>query len=182
MAECASREPRYYTLSTTSDLLPVATETVNQKKAPLWIAVSPVQVPERLNRTNLILGQGGGSQRVLEHDRWLAPLPDEFRDALSAQLQSILGAVDTYQQDAGRTGPAYRINVRIVRLDAELDGQVSALVSWTVRQSPSGTTRTGQTRAVLGSPGGVERIVAAYQQLVMNTAYDISGAVRSFGP
>ncbi len=179
LAGCASPEARYYTLSPAAEVRPATTPVPSQAPEPVWIEVAPVRVPERINRANLVLSNSSGRLRLLEQDRWPVSFPDEFRDALSQRLQVSLGAVDTYQH--GRSGVAslYRVSAEVVQIDAEIDERVSAIVNWTVRRLPDGKVTVGHTRADLAAAGGVDGVVAAYQQVVINTAADISAAVRS---
>ncbi|MGO4152168.1 PqiC family protein [Cupriavidus sp. YAF13] len=179
LAGCASPQARYYTLSLPALARPAATPAPGQATAPVWIEVAPVRVPERVNRVNLVLSDGNGRLRLLAQDRWSASLPDEFRDALSQRLQASLGAVDAYQHGRSGAEPLYRVSAEVVQIDAQIDERVSAIVNWTVRRMPDGRVTVGHTRAELAAPGGVDGVVAGYQQVVVNAAADIAAAVRS---
>lgn len=176
---CASPEARYYTLSPAPEDRPVVTSLANQSSDPLWIEVTPVRVPERINRVNLVFSNSSGRATVLEQDRWSAPLPDEFRDALSQQLQTSLGALDTYQRGRSGAKNVYQVSTEVVQIDAVMNERVTATVTWTVRRLPDGPVTAGRTQADLPAPGSVDRVVVAYQQIVRNTAYDIAAALRA---
>ncbi|WP_211461382.1 PqiC family protein [Collimonas silvisoli] len=178
LAGCASPEPRYYTLAS-APMVGAAAPTTIQSKEPLSIEVPPVRVPERLNRSNLVLGNGHGKLRLMELDRWSAPLPDELRDALSQRLQTSLGAVDTYHQ--GRSGgtPVYRVTVEVARMDAELGARAGAIINWTVQRFPDRKATSGRTQGELPTPGEVDSVVAAYRQMTVNTADDIAAAIHT---
>ncbi|MDW3681378.1 PqiC family protein [Cupriavidus sp. CV2] len=179
LAGCASPEARYYTLSPAAEARPAAMPVPGQAPEPVWIEVAPVRVPERVNRINLVLSNSSGRLKLLQQDRWSASLPDEFRDALSQRLQVSLGAVDTYQHGRPGAEPLYRVSAEVVQIDAAIDERVSAIVHWTVHRLPDGKVTVGYTRAELAAAGGVDGVVAAYQQVVINTAADIAAAVRS---
>ncbi|KWC68637.1 membrane integrity-associated transporter subunit PqiC [Burkholderia ubonensis] len=175
---CASPEPRYYTLEQAS----AGRAAVEQcAAAPAtgsrWIEVAPVAVPERLNRADLILNQRNGTFKLLEQDRWLAPLPDELRDALSQRLQSSLGAVDVYQRDPSGVKPQYRVTAAVVSMDAELGIRAGAVINWTVQRVSDGKLTAGRTRAERPAPGELGSLVLAYQQIVTQAAADIAMAV-----
>ncbi|MGO4808972.1 membrane integrity-associated transporter subunit PqiC [Cupriavidus sp. 2MCAB6] len=183
---CASPDPRYYTLAQGPDAtVPAAGQAATPARAaqaqPVWIEVAPVRVPERLNRPQLVVrdGKDGGELKLLDLSRWSAPLPDELRDALSQQLQARLGAVDTYQQGLSEVEPVYRITTEVVRLDAEVGQRAGAVINWTVRRLPDGKVNAGRTQAELPAPGAVDGVVAAYRQIVANTATDIAAGVES---
>ncbi|MDN0077577.1 PqiC family protein [Crenobacter sp. SG2303] len=179
LAGCASPEARYYTLAQGASASPAAARITQAAGQPIWIEVAPVRVPERLNRQNLLLVNDNGALKLLERDRWSAPLPDELRDALSQRLQDSLGAVDLYQQGLSGINPVYNITTQVLRLDAKLDKGASAEICWTVRRSPEDRVVAGCTQAELSAPGGVEGVVAAYRKVVIQTAADITMAIQT---
>lgn len=206
LAACASPDPRYYSLATSSTsstapaasasatpaapMTPVsmpsavttATGTGTASAGRLWIEVAPVRVPERLNRPQIVVNDGADGQlRLLELDRWSAPLPDELRDALSQRLQATLGAVDTYQQGLSDVAPVYRVTTEVVRLDGSLGERAGATITWTVRRLPDGQVISGRTLAEVPAPGQVDGMVAAYRQIVASAADEIAAGVRSLG-
>ncbi|MDB5768251.1 MAG: hypothetical protein JWQ61_3065 [Collimonas fungivorans] len=182
LAGCASPEPRYYTLAPGPAIDAGVAPIPVQSKEPLLIEVPPVRVPERLNRANLLLEDGNGALKVMEQDRWSAPLPDELRDALSQELQASLGAVDIYHQGVSRVAPMYRITVEVVRMDAGLGNRAAAIINWTVQRFPDRKLTSGQTQAELPTSGKVNSVVAAYQQIIVNTAGDIAAAIHTLPP
>ena len=172
---CASPEPRYYSLASAPVAAPAAPVT-----QPIWIEVAPVRVPERLNRAQLVVADSTtGGVKMLDQSRWSSSLPDEFRDALSQQLQTKLGAVDTYQQGLAEVSPLYRVTTEVVRLDAEPGERAMATITWTVRRQPDGKVLSGRTEADLPAPGQIGGVVAAYRQVVAATATDIAARVQT---
>ncbi|AEI76035.1 hypothetical protein CNE_1c06710 [Cupriavidus necator N-1] len=182
LAGCASPEPRYYTLAQGA-VAPLPATTTPASTNTLWLEVAPVRVPERLNRPQLVVRDGGDAGlRLLDLARWSAPLPDELRDALSQRLQATLGAVDTYQQGMSDVQPLYRITTEVLRLDADLGQRAGATINWTVRRLPDGKVVSGRTQAELPAPGAVDGVVAAYREIVASTAADIAAGVQSLRP
>lgn len=198
LGACASSsEPRYYSLAPGGEAgaagaaLPatVVARTGTASAAgspsatqPLWIEVAPARVPERLNRQQIVVAGADGSVTPLDMARWSAPLPDEWRDALSQRLQIVLGAVDVYQQGLSDVQPLYRITTDVVRLDAQPGARVGATVNWTVRRLPDGRTLAGRTQAELPVTSGghdIGGVVAAMRQVVDDTAGQIAAAVAS---
>ncbi len=181
MNGCASPEPRYYTLAADSTRAATAeTGRARGTSGPLWIEVTPVRVPERLNRAQLVVRDGtGGGVKLLDTSRWSSPLPDELRDALSQQLQSSLGAVDFYQHGLPASQPAFRVTAEVVSLDAEVGKRAAATVNWTVRRLPDGKMLSGRTEADAPAPGQLDGVVQACRQIVAATAADITAGVQS---
>ncbi|KWD73813.1 membrane integrity-associated transporter subunit PqiC [Burkholderia ubonensis] len=174
---CASPEPRYYTLEQVSAGRAAVEQCAEPATGSRWIEVAPVAVPERLNRANLILNQRNGTFKLLEQDRWLAPLPDELRDALSQRLQSSLGAVDIYQRNPSGVKPQYRVAAAVVSMDAELGIRAGAVINWTVQRVSDGKVTAGRTHAERPAPGEPGSLVLAYQQILTQAAAEIAMAV-----
>ncbi|SFB01301.1 hypothetical protein SAMN04515620_11269 [Collimonas sp. OK607] len=179
LAGCVSPEPRYYTLSQRPIIAATAAPAAKQGQEPVLIEVSPVRVPDRLNRANLLLNRGDSRLKVMEQDRWSAPFPDELRDALSQHLQASLNAVDIYHQGTSGNAPLYRVTVEVVRMDAELGGRADAIINWTVQRLPDSKVTSGRTQVELPTPGGLDSVVAAYQHIVIAAAADIATAIRT---
>lgn len=178
LAGCASPEPRYYTLAQRPTIDAASAPAVIRSKEQVLIEVPPVHIAEALNRSNLFLDKGGGRLSLMELDRWSAPLPDELRDALSQRLQASLGAIDIYHQGRSGETPLYRVIVEVVRMNAELGGNADAIINWTVQRSPDRKMMSGRTQAALPTSGGMDSVVAAYQQFIANTGDDIAAAIR----
>ncbi|WP_454738797.1 PqiC family protein [Cupriavidus necator] len=181
MNGCASPEARYYTLAASrSDAAPAVTARASRSGDPLWIEVTPVRVPERLNRIQLVVRDGnGGSLKLSDTSRWTSPLPNELRDALSQQLQASLDAVDVYQRGLSATQPAFRVTTDVVALDADVGKRAAATIAWTVRRLPDGKVLSGRTEAEVAAPGQVEGVVKAYREILAATAADIAVGVQS---
>lgn len=181
MNGCASPEARYYTLAASrSNAAQAVTVRASRSGDPLWIEVTPVRVPERLNRIQLVVRDGtSGGVKLFDTSRWTSPLPDELRDALSQQLQSTLDAVDLYQHGLSATQPAFRVTTEVVNLDANVGKWAAATIAWTVRRLPDGKVLSGRTETEVPAPGQVEGVVNAYREILAATAADIAVGVRS---
>ncbi|MEM5430394.1 PqiC family protein [Cupriavidus oxalaticus] len=181
MNGCASPEARYYTLAANrSDAAPPVTGRASRSGDPLWIEVTPVRVPERLNRIQLVVRDGNsGGLKLSDTSRWTSPLPNELRDALSQQLQASLDAVDVYQRGLSARQPAFRVTTDVVALDADVGKRAAATIAWTVRRLPDGKVLSGRTEAEVPAPGQVEGVVKAYREILAATAADIAVGVQS---
>ncbi|WP_445115695.1 PqiC family protein [Acinetobacter sp. WZC-1] len=128
----SSTTPSYYTLTPRVTALPGSGVRV--------IEVMPVGLPDRLNRTPLVLQDSRGQSTVLDNARWTSTLAAELRDGLSAGLQQKLGAVDRY--NSGMTGGrvSYRIATDFSRFDIVTgsghgtDRNIEVAVSWMIKR------------------------------------------------
>ncbi len=133
LSACATPSPNYYAL--TPHVAPLTSSPVQV------IEVSPVGLPDRLDRTQMVLEDTHGQSDVLDLSRWTSSLSAELHDALSAGLQQKLGAVDRY--NSGMTGGkvAYRIAADFARFDIiehttdTAEGpHVAVAVSWIIKR------------------------------------------------
>ena len=127
----SSMTPHYYTLTPKVSPMPNSHVRV--------IEVLPVNLPDRLNRTPIVVSNEQGQSKILDLERWTSPLAAELRDGLSAGLQQKLGAVDRY--NSGMTGGkvAYRIATDFSRFDMVQSShansnQVEVAISWIVKR------------------------------------------------
>ena len=146
LAACASSPPvHFHTLSAMDE-----PGNGNRAQPDLRYRIGTVDVPERLNRVDIVVsgreadvpagkagtGQAGGSPSgtpawatsvmLLENNRWDAPFADALRDALGARL-----AVAAASSAAAGSQPAQlRLSLQVYRFDASRSGDVDALVDW----------------------------------------------------
>jgi len=171
---CASAPVRYYTL-----MAPVA--DTSSATAPYQIELLPVGIPEALDRQALVVRQGEAGIVVLDRERWVAPLDEEVRRALSLQLAARLGAQDVTGLARAPDQPILRIKVEIRRLDAWLGQQVNLDADWSL-----GFAESPQRRSVCHSniskptpANDSEALVKAYQQVLSTLAQQIAEAAKA---
>ncbi len=135
LAACASGKPsHYYTLLAS----PAAGQVAAAKggaQPEYAISVQSVQVPEQVDRPQIVVSDPGSTQVMpLNSSLWASPLPDEIRNALSDDLSRRLGVLDIAATGAPDSLPVWRISVRVQRFDS-LYGE-RALIDATWRLSP----------------------------------------------
>ena len=169
LAACASSPPvHFHTLSAMD-----APGNGNRAQPDLRYRIGTVDVPERLNRVDIVVsGRGADGSRtedaagskagtgqvgapalttsvtLLENNRWDAPFADALRDALGARL-----AVAAASSAAAGAQPAQlRLSLQVYRFDAGLSGDVDALVDWRLRRTDaSDDTDVAEDDASAGS-------------------------------
>ena len=169
LAACASSPPvHFHTLSAMD-----APGNGNRAQPDLRYRIGTVDVPERLNRVDIVVsGRGADGSRtedaagskagtgqvgapalttsvtLLENNRWDAPFADALRDALGARL-----AVAAASSAAAGSQPAQlRLSLQVYRFDASRSGDVDALVDWRLRRTDaSDDTDVAEDDASAGS-------------------------------
>lgn len=175
MAACSStKESSFYTLQTeASAQAPLASGS------PLWVEVVPVQVPQQVQRPQLVLDEGDGKVKIDEFHRWAGSLDDEVGAALSSALSRDLGAVDVYRTPVPAGRPVYRISVKVQRFDSAPGRRTALDAVWSVRRLPDSVTMTCRTALQQPVAAGFPALVAGHRAQIEQLAAQIGSAVQS---
>ena len=186
LTACASNPVHYYTLvSPATSATTTATSTTARAAAPLAINVLPVGIPAQLDQQQMVVRSGTGAARILDNERWVAPLGDELRAALSSALVEQLGArnVTGLPRPSNQTVMSIRTQVR--RFDAWPGSMAQFEADWVVgvQQNTPGTPAriSCSTRLNEAAPGGYADMVRVQQRMIEQFATRIASTVRSFG-
>ena len=169
LAACASSPPVHFHTLSAMDV----PGNGNRAQPDLRYRIGTVDVPERLNRVDIVVsGRGADGSRtedaagskagtgqvgaqalttsvtLLENNRWDAPFADALRDALGTRL-----AVAAASSAAAGSQPAQlRLSLQVYRFDASRSGVVDALVDWRLRRTDaSDDTDVAEDDASAGS-------------------------------
>ncbi|WP_051362397.1 PqiC family protein [Solimonas soli] len=175
LAACSGEAVRYYTL-----LRPSATPIV-AGQAAFALDVQPVRVPATVNVPELVLRQSGGEVAVVETRMWAAPLPDEVRGALAAELTDRLGVPDVSMVSPPPGLPVYRVLVDLQRFDARLGSGVRIDAVWTVLDTAAGVKarRTCVSSVTTPVAPGYDALIGGAQDGLARLAADIATLVGS---
>jgi uncharacterized lipoprotein YmbA len=169
LAACASQPARYYTL------IPPAQAGQPAQAAPFQFELLPVGIPAQVDQPQLVIRQGGQGAVPLGGERWIAPLADEVRGALSADLALALHAQDATGLPGGGK-PRLRIKVDLRRFDSAPGEYALVDAAWSVRrlQGESVLACTSQVRETVGP--GYEALVEGHQHALAALAAQIAQA------
>jgi hypothetical protein len=154
LAGCTTNKPvtRFYSLMPTLGTVDSATAAPAPAAPSRYFELLPVGLPLQDDQPQLVTEQPDGTFAVLEQQRWLGPLKNEIRDALSYRLS--LRFADT---PAARIAPAggaralWRIGVDVQRFDSAPGRYARLDAAWSLR-SPTDTTTTLICRSVFEEP------------------------------
>ena len=179
-AACSFLKPhkdptQYFVLTSNEHAAPAST-------TPVVLGVDHVQIPEYLQRPELVTRSASNQLKIAEYDEWGEPLKDGFSRTLRHDLENELGAghvVAAPFDPASRPHLVVDVEVRRFELVA---GQGAVLeASWTIRDGKSGTTlATHDARALKSVSGDDPRAtVAALSGAVAELAGEVAGAARA---
>jgi uncharacterized lipoprotein YmbA len=126
-AGCGASVPTHY-----HTLLDPVRESTPASAAKFMIDLEPVGIPAQVDQPQLLVRSDDDSLRLLEHERWIAPLADESRAALSADLAHNLNTVDIAGLPSSSPLPTLRIKVELHRFESA-PGRYAALdATWSL--------------------------------------------------
>ncbi|MEI3774763.1 PqiC family protein [Pectobacterium brasiliense] len=133
LSACSSSPVRYHTLLTpTSPVAPPSFMANTTHAAPFFIDVLPVGVPAQLDTSQLVIRQGDSGAVVLDNERWLSPLSEEIRTALSAALTQRLNTKDVSGLVRSADTPVVRIHLQVRRFDSWPGQSVAFDADWSL--------------------------------------------------
>lgn len=177
-----SRPARFHTLVPAAGA--AAPTTAARGAAGVRVEVLPVTLPAQVDVPQIVVRLPDDSMRALEHERWIAPLADEIRAAVSLRIDAALvGAPAPAAAD-----PPWRLQLEVQRLDSTLGGAASLQALWSLQQGKGTVLRCqaadrqavaiGPAALVDGHRAMLERLGDAIGRAVRAAA---SGAVPTCG-
>ena len=174
LAACGSAPSvHYYTL-----LPPAVEATAAAGTGGFQFELLPVTVPAQVDQPQLVVRQGGQGVALLQGERWIAPLGDEVRSAVSADL-----ARDFHAQDvSGLPGPGkatLRIKLDVRRFDSAPGSYAYVDAAWSVRSLKGGEPLACTTRISEPVGAGYDALVQGHQQAIARLAGQIGTAAAA---
>lgn len=170
LSGCTPPQVRYHTLLSSA---PVMTAP---HAAPYLIDMAPVGVPQSLDLQQIVVRQGESSMARLENDRWLSPLDEELRSALSAGITARLNTQDVAGLPGGENQPVVRIAVQIRRFDTWPGQRLTLEADWRLATKARGERVSLVCKSVLTAkpPADSQQLFLRWQTLVAQLAGEIA--------
>jgi len=168
LSGCASVSTQYLTL------VPPAGRTASDGGSASGVPIVSVTIPSQVDQPQLVVRQADGSMALLESERWIAPLGDEIRNALSLSLAHQWQAEPAPPATQGVTGPA-RVAVDVQRFDS-VPGQYALIDAvWTLTMGGTPTQKVS-CRSSIRIPvgGGYPALAQGHQAAVEKLASQIA--------
>ena len=176
MVGCASGPPpvEFYTLNSLSGMTQQASPAgANQN---IGIGIGPVEIPEMLDRPQIVTRTGPNKLRMDEFHRWAGPLKDGFARVLAENIGLLLAtdrvAIYPWEIDFK---PNYRIAVDIRYFEGQLGENVILEAVWRVsgkEDQEIQIVKTSVIKETLSSPD-YEALVAAKSQTIAQLSREI---------
>ena len=167
LAACSSAPMHYYTLIPAPDTVQADTTT---PPASFQFELLPVGIPAQDDVPQLVVRQGGQAVDLLNGERWVAPLADEVRGALSVDISRRLNAQDITTGLPVDGKPVLRIKVELQRFDSSPGSYALIDATWTILPLKGEGVITCRSRINEGAGQGYEGLVAGHQRALSELA------------
>jgi len=180
-AGCRSTPPptAFYTLTSVTKA-----ERADQDTAPmrdLAVGIGPVQIPEYLDRPQIVTRTAPDKLTLSEFNRWGGSLRQDVPRVLAENIAVLLGTDRVLAYPWGdRLDPAYRVALDLQQFDGALGGGAALKVTWiaTAREgkTPLAVRKTEIQEPVSGND--YDALVAAQSRAVAALSRGIAGEIR----
>ncbi|MFJ5505245.1 membrane integrity-associated transporter subunit PqiC [Pectobacterium carotovorum] len=186
LSACSSPPVRYHTLlAPASPVATVSPMAKTTRAAPFFIDVLPVGVPAQIDTSQLVIRQGDSGAVVLDNDRWLSPLSEEIRTALSADLTQRLNTQDVSGLARSADTPVVRIHLQVRRFDSWPGQSVTFDADWSLSAVGEENARARllcRSQFAEQAAGGDTAMLHAQQQVITRLAEQIAATATRWMP
>jgi uncharacterized lipoprotein YmbA len=100
---------------------------------PLSVSIAPVEIPDYLDRPQIVTRDGRNELKLAEFDRWGGALRDNIAAVLAENLALLLDSDRVYVYPRTRAEKAdYEVAMRVLRLDCAPGDKVLLKAQWVV--------------------------------------------------
>lgn len=176
---CATTpQSRFYSLRSVSDS---ATKERNTTSLPhLSLGVGPVQIPEYLNRPQIVTRTGRNELHLAEFNQWAESLRDNFSRVLAENLSIMLAAdhVFVFPWESFTPTIRYQVTVDVYRFEGNADGRAVLVARWSILEENNKVLLT--RKSDFSEPwvaDNYENLVEALNRTVGDLSKEIASAI-----
>ncbi len=146
------------------------------------VGVGPVEIPDYLNRPQLVLRKALNEIELAEFSHWAEPLDRSISRILTENLCELLCA-DAFSifPWRGPSQPDYRAAVDVVRFDGDLGAAVTLVARWSIfgdKGKEPLSAGTFQHTSPVDAPS-YESLIAAYNAALEALSRELAAEIRS---
>jgi hypothetical protein len=148
----------------------------------ITIGVRSVDLPDELDRSEIVTRTGPNTVHYAEFDRWSGSLRDSVTQLIATNLATLLPGDETavYPWAPG-TSVDREVVVEITRLDCEVGGRCALQARWRVLVHGMRSPVSGQSTLSERSGADYAALVAAQSRLLGALSGEIAEAIRGSG-
>jgi len=132
LSGCGSTQPsRFYTLYLIGDLKPERQSTSSGHN--IYVVIGPVEIPDYLNRPQIVIRTSQNGLTLSEYDRWAGSLKEDIARVLSENISKLTAPDEIAVVEWGwGGGHDYRVAVDINQFDIMPEGNVLLNAEWAI--------------------------------------------------
>lgn len=184
LGACSAKSPpvSFYTLST----LPGTDQTAApaSRAQTVSIGIGPVQLPELLDRPQIVTRSSANRIQVAEFHRWGGALKEEVIRVLVENITQLTGVNQVLAFPWGAFEPTYRVVVDIQQFDGPLGGSVRLKARWSIISAQGSQSPPMNITEITATVSGAshEDQVAAHSQALGRLSREIAAALLKMLP
>jgi uncharacterized lipoprotein YmbA len=149
------------------------------------IAVGPFEIPDYLDRTQIVTRGEGTQLQILKFDRWAEPLGVSISRQVNNDINQQLKSAFAYQfPSVSPVRPAYKVRGRIHSFEANSDGVVNLRLRWGILDTEGHfaiPVRGANFSTTVESVDDIAAVTAAMGSLVDQLGDEIVAELRKLG-
>lgn len=176
----SSKSSQFYTLNPVTTK-PSSPSTTGTAQSGPTIGIASVEIPDYIDRPQIVTRNANNGVEVAEFDRWAGDLQNDIALVLAETMSARLPEDDVFVSAGRRAIPAdYRVMVNIMRFDAVPGAEVWLKALWTIRgkrdQSVEIRGESNLAEPIRGT--GYGAIVAAMSRAVDRLGNEIAETMK----
>jgi len=175
-----SAPPRFYMLSPMVEYKASADTATGDN--PVVIGIASVQVPEYLNRPQIVKRLDETELALGEFDRWAEPLADNIFQVIVENLANLLNADNIRIFSWRGSSPVdYKLEIQVMRMDGNPGEAVSLVARWAILDE-RGNEVIMMKRARISEvveKNEYKALIAAHNLAIKKLSEDIAAGIRS---
>jgi len=172
--------PRYYVLSP----LQLVADTPTAASRRLSVAIRDLQLPQYLERPQLVLRGGDHRIQLVEDAQWAGNLQQDMVRVLLENLGYFLGSDRVFSSPNSATfKPDFKIDIDILRFERDSTGRVLLVARWWLLRGNDGALLETQIVRLAGDPlasRSNESLVASMSAVYGDFARAVANSVNQF--
>lgn len=148
----------------------------------LSVAVAPVEIPDYLDRPQIVRRESPHELTLSQYHRWAEPYEENIQRVLAENLTILLGTDHVYLYPQHRlTHTDVQVLVEVMRFGNDEEGNVSLIARWMLL-GPDGETKLLERKTALEEAlkdNEYESLVAAQSRLLAELSRTIAEAINT---
>lgn len=172
---CSSPSPHVYVLS------PLASASPADQGLNLAVGVGPVELPDYLDRNQIVTRSGQNELNLAEFDLWGAPLKDNTAQVLAENLAVLLPSNKVLTYPWKRSAQVrFQTTIKITRFEHLEGGETVLGVRWSILDGNGAELLTRESRYVEKPAGdSYPATVAAMNRALAQFSHELAVALKS---